>query len=60
MWCTWSCNGSHGNAAHPRSMRSPRSENNLVPIDVDEVAVLAADPNFPENGRLRIKLEGGR
>ena len=35
-------------------------DENLIAIAVDEIAVLEGDPNFPEHGRLRLDLRGGR
>ena len=34
-------------------------ENFLIPIASDEVAILDADPNFPEHGVLTLTLRGG-
>ncbi len=35
-------------------------DNGLLPLSVLEIARLDNDPNFPENGKLTLKMEGGR
>jgi Baseplate J-like protein len=35
-------------------------ENGILPIGPLEIARLDSDPNFPENGRLKFTMEGGR
>jgi predicted phage baseplate assembly protein len=35
-------------------------ENGLLPLGPMEIARLDNDPNFPENGRLRLEMRGGR
>jgi hypothetical protein len=32
----------------------------ILPLEANEIARLDNDPNFPEHGRLRLKLRGGR
>lgn len=34
--------------------------NGVLPIQLNEIAQLDNDPNFPERGRLTLKLQGGR
>jgi hypothetical protein len=54
--------GGVGEDGYFRKLREPTTDYTdagLIPIAPLEVAVLDNDPNRPENGRLRLRVEGG-